>query len=272
MNLAAIKRERREIPLGLLDPPRNPSRVDMDETSLDELTRDIRLKGLLCDLIVARKGERYEIVAGHRRSIACGRAGLVAVDCIVYPTYESALVGVQYSENRFRADLSAGEEAMLFSDLLENDCGGDVDRLCEQLGEKRSYVEGRLALFSGDELVFKALLEGEIKIGIATKLNECTDERMRRYFLDACLRGGATVAVVAGWVQDWRRSQAPSSEGDSAPMPAAAPSAVPETNYFRCVCCGGVDNVHLMVPVNVHQHCKLAILDKLIAAYRGEGG
>jgi hypothetical protein len=55
-------------------------------------------------------------------------------------------------------------------------------------------------------------------------------------------------------------------------LPSAAPSAVPQTNYFTCACCGGTDNVHTMVPINVHQHCKLAILDKLIAAYRGEGG
>lgn len=269
MNLATIRPETREIPLGLLDPPRNPSRVGMDDEALEELARDIRAKGLISPLIVARVTDRYEIVAGHRRSLAAQRAGLVAVECRVYPTYETALVGVQYSENRFRADLSAGEEAILFSDLLERECGGDVDRLCELLGEKRPYVEGRLILFEGDERVFQALLENKIKIGVAHKVNECTDELMRRYFLDAAVRGGATTAVVAGWIQDWKQSIGALPQAGGAVATGPAPAPVPETNYFTCACCGGTENVHLMRPVNMHDYCKAAIFDKVIAAYRG---
>ena len=171
MTIATTKRDYRELPLGLLDPPRRPARAGMDKDSLAELARDIRLKGLLVPLIVCKHGERYEIVAGHRRSIACEKAGLVAAMCCVFDTYEAALEGVKFSENRFRADLTAAEEAIWFSELLEADAGGDVDKLCEQLGETRSYVESRLLLFHGDEAVFKALLEGKINLGIAQQLN-----------------------------------------------------------------------------------------------------
>lgn len=269
--LATIKREHREIPIGLLDPPRNPSRVGMDDAALDELADSIRRNGLIQELIVARLGERYEIVAGHRRSICAARAGLVAVECCVYPSYEAALIAVQYAENRFRADLSAGEEALLFSDLYENQCGQDVDQVCALVGERRNYVESRLALFAGDEFVFKALLEGQIKIGVASKLNECTDETYRRYYLDAAVRGGATVAMVTGWIQEWKSIVGvtpPQSPGvESAP----APAAIAETNFFRCAVCRGTEHVHLMRPINVHQHCQLAILDPLLKTYHGEG-
>jgi hypothetical protein len=44
---------------------------------------------------------------------------------------------------------------------------------------------------------------------------------------------------------------------------------MPQTDYFRCVMCGGAENVHLMRPVNVHDYCYHAILKKLIDAYRG---
>jgi len=271
MTIATTNREYRELPLGLLDPPRRPSRAGMDEESLAELARDIRLKGLLVPLIVCRQGERYEIVAGHRRSIACEKAGLAAVMCCIFPNYEAALEGVKYTENRFREDLTAGEEAIWFAELLEADCGGDVDKLCEQLGESRTYVENRLLLFQGDQEVFHALLEKKINLGIAQQLNKCTDERMRRYFLDAAIRGGATATVVSGWIMDWKRDSVAQPAAGGTVSPSAAPSAVPQTNYFTCACCGGTDNVHLMVAINVHQHCKLAILDKLLAAYRGEG-
>ena len=270
MSLSQIVREFRELPLGLIDAPELPSRAAMDETLLDELTASIRSIGLVNPITVASTAGRYEVVAGHRRLIACKRAGLAAVPCIVYPTKDAALEAVKYAENRHREDLNPADEAIWFHELLERIPEADVDRLCDQLGENRSYVEGRLLLFQGDPLVFQALQDGRIKIGVAHELNKCTDERMRRYFLDAAIRGGATIAVVTGWIQDWKRetgAQPPAGGNIIAP---SAPAAVPETNYFTCACCGGADNVHLMVPVNMHQHCKLAIFDKLIAAYRGE--
>lgn len=270
MSLRDVKREFKELPLGLIDDPELPSRSQMDEQKLDELAADIREHGLQQPMIVARVGDRFEVIAGHRRRLACGRAGLVAAPCSIYPTKDAALLAVQFGENYFREDLNAADEAAWFHDLLEGRCGGDVDALCAALHRKRSYVEGRLLLFSGDPIVFDALKDGKIQIGLAHELNKVTDERMRRYYLDAAVRGGATVAVVAGWVMDWKNQERDRS-GEPAPAaPAAAPSAVPQLDYFRCACCGKNDNVHLMTPINVHQHCKLAILDPLLAAYHGD--
>jgi len=270
VSLAAVKRELREIPLGLIDAPELPSRATMDEHKLDELVASIRANGLLQPMSVARVGDRYEVVAGHRRWLACGRAGVVAVPCVVYPSKESALEAIKYAENRHREDLNPAEEAIWFNELLERDCGGDVDRLCEQLHEKRSYVEGRLNLLAGDEKIFQALQDGKIKIGVAHQLNRCKVEQYRRYLLHQAIIGGATVAVVSGWIQDWENAERAASGAPAPSSDAAPPSAIPQTDYFRCGVCLGTDNVYLMVPVNIHQHCKLAIFDKLMASYRGE--
>lgn len=270
MNLATVPREYREIPLGLIDEPVLPSRGSMSDEGLDELTSDIRAKGLIQPLIVARTGERYEVIAGHRRFIACGRAGLAAVPCAIYPSAAAALEAVKWSENRFREDLNAAEEAIWFAELLERDCAGDVDQLCAQLGAKRSYVEGRLLLIHGDALVFRALQDGRIVIGIAHALNKCSNELMRRYFLDAAIRGGATIALVVGWVQEYERSLG-AQLGETGTMASVALTApMPETNYFTCAVCLGTDNVHLMRPLNVHDYCKLAVLDKLLATLHGD--
>lgn len=270
MSLAHTPREFREVPLGLIDEPVLASRSSMDETKLDELTTSIRTIGLQQPIIIARVGDRFEVIAGHRRTRASKRAGLAAIPCIVYPDKSSALEAVKYAENRHREDLNPADEAIWFSELLERDCGGDVDALAEQLSEKRSYVEGRLLLFSGDPEVFAALQRGEIGLGVAHQLNRCTDAAWRRYLLHQAAVGGATVTVVSGWIQQWQRDAAIQT-GEAAPVPAAAPAGpVPETDYFRCAVCGKTDNVHLMRPINVHDYCKLAILDALLAAYRGE--
>jgi len=270
MSLTATPREFRELPTGSLYAPTNPSRAQMDERKLDELVDSMRALGVLQPLIVWRRADDYEVVAGHRRLLAAMRAGLAAVPCLVYPSEAAALEGVQYAENRFREDLNAADEAIWFSELLEQKCHGDVDQLCTLLDEKRGYVEGRLLLFQGDERVFAALQAGTIRIGVAHQLNRCTNTLHRRYLLHQAIVGGATVGVVSGWIQDWQQQQAAI---DGTPLPAslaAAPGAVPQTDFFRCYVCGGTDHVHLMQPVNVHGHCQLAILDKLLATYRGE--
>lgn len=270
MNLSAIQREMKELPLGLIDEPALPSRGEMDEQLMDELTASIRANGVIAPISVARLGDRFEVIAGHRRRIASGRAGLVGIPCVIYPSKEVGLLAIQYAENRHREDLNPADEAIWFNELLERDCGGDVDVLCDRLGEKRGYVEGRLLLFRGDLEIFEKLRAGKITIGVAQQLNRCTDQIYRRYLLHQAIVGGATIAVVSGWINDWDKSRRDTSGELVIAEPAAAPSAIPETHYFTCCVCQGTDNVHLMVPVNVHQHCKLAILDKLLATYRGD--
>lgn len=270
MSLAAIQREVRDVPLGLIDDPELPSRSSMDEQKLDELAASIRRDGLLQPLVLVRVGERYEVIAGHRRRLACGRAGLVAALAIIYPTKSAALEAAKYAENRHREDLNPADEAIWFSELLERDCGGDVDQLCEQLGERRTYVEGRLLLFQGDAVVFQALQRNDIRIGVAHQLNLCSDETYRRYLLHQAIVGGATVAVVSGWIADWKRNAQLVAGEPPPPSEASAPGPVPETDYFRCYVCQRNDDVHLMRPINVHEHCKRAILDKVMGAYNGE--
>lgn len=270
MTLAATKREFRELPIGLLDAPPNPSRTSMNERNLDELVDSIRAHGILQPLSVTPAGDRYEVLAGHRRLLAAARAGLAAVPCLVYPSDAAGLIAVQYDENRRREELNAADEAIWFSELLEQQCGGDVDALCALLKEKRSYVEGRLLLFQGDARVFEALQDDRIKIGVAHQLNRCTNELHRRYLLHQAIVGGATVAIVSGWIQDWQQQEAALAGRPLPVSSASAPAPVPQTDFFRCYVCGGTDHVHTMQPVNVHGHCQLAILDKLLAAYRGE--
>lgn len=270
MDLAASRPDVVEVPLGLIDDPELPSRSTMDEQKLDELATSIRRIGLIQPIGLVRNGDRFTVVYGHRRTIASNRAGLVAVRALVYADKTAGIDAAQFAENRFREDLNPADEAVWFSDLLERKCDGDVDRLCELLNEKRTYVENRLLLFQGDQNVFESLQAGDITIGVAHQLNKCTEDAHRRMLLHHAVSGGATVAVVSGWIQDWKKQQNYAAGGPAPSGDPIQPGPVPETNYFRCAVCGGTDRVHMMQPINVHTDCKSAILDKLLASYRGE--
>ncbi len=79
MTLAATPREFKMLPVALIDAPALPSRSSMDETLMDELVANIHANGLIQPISVARVGTRFEVIAGHRRRLACERAGLVVI-------------------------------------------------------------------------------------------------------------------------------------------------------------------------------------------------
>lgn len=262
--------ESRDIPIGLIDEPELPMRNDMPDEGLDELSADIRRKGVLQPLIVAPQADRYRVIAGHRRWHAAKRAGLAAVPCRVYASPPADLEGLKYSENRHREDVNPADEALYFAQVLERDCGDDVDRLCELLGEKRPRVEGRLLLLAGDLEVFQALKENRIKIGVAQQLNRCTDERRRRNLLHSAIVGGATATLVSSWITAWQYEL--QQMGPSEPVQPSAPAPIPHHDPFRCEVCrkSRPEHVHLIRHVPMHDYCIEAILKPLLQSYRGE--
>ena len=204
------------------------------------------------------------MIAGHRRRLACIRAGLTHAPCVVYAEKSVALLTIQAHENSRRDDLNPADEALWFAQLLEEVCHGDIEQLVGLVGETLHYVDGRLALVRGDGEVFEVLRRGGIKLGVAHELNKVEDAHYRKYFLVCAEQQGATVTTVARWIQDWRQSfiapAQPAAQADgSAPGIAAA---VPDP--FRCKVCGKSNNVHLMRQFNVHIHCEMAILDPLL--------
>jgi len=265
--LALGSHESRMLPIAALLEPPLPSRSQMDEEKLEELAASMRTLGVLQHLIVVETRGQFEIIAGHRRYHAAVRAGLAAVPCDVYPDREHANEAVQHAENRFREDLSVADEAVWFDELLERKFGGDTDRLAAYLGEKRAYVEGRLALFKGDRAVFQALADGKITFGVAHQLNRCDAADHRAMLLYQAVHGGATIAVVSGWIAEYLQVHKPANANQPAPAPAAATHPVLESNYFTCCLCGKSESVHAMQPINMHTYCRQAMLADMLALW-----
>lgn len=251
----------RLIPVGLIDPPELASRTDMDPERMDLLVASIRATGFWSVLVVVAIGERYRVVAGHRRSIAAKRAGLVAVPCFVYDSESAALDAIQFAENARRDDLSVTDEAIWFGMLLGKYPEQGTDGVAARVGESRAYVEGRLALLTGCERVFAALAAKEIPIGVAQELNKCTEDAHRFMLLDQSVRGGATVGLVRAWVQEWRLVHLPASPGAAAAPVADAPSAVVMDDYFVCRICGERHHPQNMRPLNGHDYCWQSVID-----------
>jgi len=254
----------RELPLDLIDQPALPIRESFDQTALEELTASIRELGVLQPIAVEEHGGRYRILAGHRRYIASTRAGRATIPAIIRDTRQISGQAVTVHENFFREDVNPAEEARYLSHLLEEECGGDVDRLCELTRQQRSYVEGRLILLRGDPDVFEALRQRRLSIAVAKELNRVQDRGYRMMYLDAAIRGGATARIV----QEWRIQS-------ESMTPAAAPEPTNGENQFTglpapittmiCLFCDSSAEPWEMELVPMHRRCRAIFLDRFLA-------
>lgn len=265
-----LEREPRTLPLAAIDLPEVDARIDRDSDQLEELGRNIARIGLIQPIHVFTKGERYELVDGACRVLASRMVGLETIDAYVYPSKLAGLSAVKYAANAFRLEPTAADEAMYFYKLYAGECEQDIEKVCAIVNRKLPYVDGRLQLLLGDELVFEALKAKQITIGVAQELNKCSDPQMRRHFLHHAVLNGASIGNVGGWVMDWKRSI-----GDMPPAPARpqvdqALVAAAAYDPMRCYVCRKSIPGRIPESVMVHGSCREAILDPMLAAARGE--
>lgn len=256
----------REVPIQLIDDPALASRSEMDDAKMDELVASIRAVGIIQPIALVARGARYEVIAGHRRTVAARRVGLPVIPATVYPADHPALRVIQAHENGRREDVNPVDEAFWFAELLEHECGQDIDRLAGLVGESVAYVDSRLALLTLDDATREALRLNEIKIGVARELMKVTDPHYRQYYLAHAIKSGATVAVVSGWVIEWKNTHGASHP--TTPPPAEAPIRESAAAYdpMRCAICQKSDSRFIPEMVPIHQHCRLAILEPMLRA------
>jgi ParB/RepB/Spo0J family partition protein len=269
MSPAAASRQTWVIPLESLDAPQLDARLSRDPEKLEELARDILRRGLIEPIKVVRVGERFEVVDGFRRLLATKSAGLSEIECLVYDDKSDALEGVKYAANIFREDMSPADEAVMFHELLIGECGNDIERLAALVGKRIPYIDDRLALLNGDELVFEALKDRKISIGVAHELNKLPAEDYRRHYLKHAIITGATIGVVRGWVTDWTAMYADRGAPASPAQVAASGASSPAYDPNTCYICRKSDPRFIPQQLNVHEHCRLATLDPLLNTYHG---
>jgi ParB/RepB/Spo0J family partition protein len=94
------------VAIGLIDSRRGQPRRTIEEEGIRELTQSVRDHGVLQPIRLRRCGPRFEVVAGHRRLAAAGRAGLVEVPAIIVDADDRQVALQSLIENVQREDLN----------------------------------------------------------------------------------------------------------------------------------------------------------------------
>jgi ParB family chromosome partitioning protein len=188
--------------VNVYDIERNPyqPRRDFDEAEIASLADSIQEHGLLQPIVVRRKGERYQLVAGERRLRAAIKAGLPEVSVQVRDVDDRQAAEIAIVENLQRKDLNALEKGASFREYLER-YGCTQDELAKRLKVDRSTVANLIRLLELPDDVQTALRSGSITQGHARALLALESEREQLEFCHRIQREGLSVRSVEDLVQ-----------------------------------------------------------------------
>lgn len=250
-----VEGEFRRIQIELIRDPQAPARETMDQVAFDELCESITAAGLIEPIIVRDRNDHFEVIAGHRRALACRVVGLLKVPCIIRRDETVSDMAIKIHENAFREDMNPVEEARFYTRALNEECGGDVDKLCDMLKRDRSFVEGRILLLTGYPKVVEALERKFISISVSKLLNKITDPNRLLICLDMAVQGGANAKQVAEWVRDANGQdpiQLPPADPEGT---AAAIAAGASGNERVCIFCNSGNHAYAMKMLWAHDVC-----------------
>lgn len=157
--------------------PRQPRRI-FDEGGLRELASSIRRHGVLQPLVVRRRVDGWELVAGERRLRAARLAGLETVPCIEAEVDERESALLALVENLQRQDLHYFEEAAAIADYLRR-TGATQEEAAAQLGRSAPAVANKLRLLRLSPACQALLIERGLTERHARALLRLEDEEER---------------------------------------------------------------------------------------------
>lgn len=152
-----------------VEPNREQPRKNFDEDALLELAESIKQFGVLQPLLVQKKDDYYEIIAGERRWRAAKIAGLKEVPVIVKDFSEQEVVEIALIENIQRENLNAIEEAVAYKRLME-EFHMKQDEIAERVSKSRTAVTNSMRLLKLDERVQEMLIQDMLSTGHARTL------------------------------------------------------------------------------------------------------
>jgi ParB family transcriptional regulator, chromosome partitioning protein len=204
----------RQVAIGAISPNPYQPRSKPENADLEELAASIREHGIIQPLIVtaSAEGNGYQLIAGERRWLAARLAGLEKVPVIVKDAAPRDMLELALVENIQRADLNPLEEALAYSQLVEQFGLSQTD-VARRVGKSRTAVTNLIRLLSAAEAVQQALLDEEITEGHGRALLGAGNAEAQEAALRIVLAKRLTVRETEAFVQ--RLSEPAEAQQDS---------------------------------------------------------
>ncbi|MCI8513333.1 MAG: ParB/RepB/Spo0J family partition protein [Lachnospiraceae bacterium] len=189
------------VKIGLVEPNREQPRKSFDESALEELADSIRQFGVLQPLLVQKKEDHYEIIAGERRWRAAKLAGLKEIPVLIREYNDLEVMEIALIENIQREDLNPIEEALAYKRLME-DFHLKHEDIAERVSKSRAAVTNAMRLLKLDPRVQDHLIDGMLSGGHARALLAIEETELQVKAAEQVIRDNLSVRETEKLVKD----------------------------------------------------------------------
>src|ERR1044072_1648125 len=184
-----------EVDLDSIVPGPMQPRTHFDEAALQSLADSIRAHGIVQPLLVRRRGDGFELIAGERRWRAARLAGVTKVPVIVKEVPDESLLEIALIENIQRENLNPIEEAQAYKKLIET-VGLTQEALASRVGRDRSYITNYLRLLRLPEDLQQLVKDGRLSTGHARTILALTQPDLQRRVARQIIDSGLSVRAT----------------------------------------------------------------------------
>ena len=161
-----------------IEPNREQPRKNFDKDALEELAESIKIHGLIQPIIVQKKEDYYEIIAGERRWRAAKIAGLKELPVVIKEYTPQEVMEIALIENIQRKDLNPIEEAIAYKSLI-NEYNLKQDELAKKMSKSRAAIANSMRLLKLAEDVQEMIINQELSMGHARALLAIEHEELQ---------------------------------------------------------------------------------------------
>ena len=241
MNNKEMEKTILQVPVEDIIPNRFQPRLSFDDTSLNDLALSIKQHGIIQPLVLRRKNDKYEIIAGERRFKAAKLAGLASVPAVISNLDDNASAEVAIVENIQRKDLTAIEEAKSFQALLDKGYMTQ-DELARKMGLSQSAISNKLRLLTLDESVQEAILSEKISERHARTLLKVPSHEKQKELLNKIINERLTVKQLEDEIKNMELS--PNNEVSVTPEPITPKEDVSFNNDSNNNNLGSIEDIY----------------------------
>lgn len=190
-----------EIPIHDIVPnPYQPRKV-FSQSALEELSKSIKVYGILQPITVRVKEDKYELIAGERRLRAAKLANIEFIPAIINNMSDESSAVLALLENLQREDLNFIEEAMGYENLIkEHDF--TQQQLAEKLGKNQSTIANKLRILKLPNDIKIKLVENNLTERHARALLKLPNEDLIKEVLEKIIKGDLTVKKTEKLIKD----------------------------------------------------------------------
>ena len=188
---------------GQIKPNPFQPREDFDQISIEELAQSIKEKGVIQPLLVRRRGDNYELIAGERRFRATNLLGLKEIPVIVRDVSDQDSLELALIENIQREGLNPIEEAHAYQHLIEK-FKVTQEKISEVLGKARVTITNTLRLLKLPHEIQVEMKKGRISFAHGRALLEIEDTNHQRKLVQDIISKGLSVRELESLIKSSR--------------------------------------------------------------------